>query len=247
VPASLSGFRGEGKALKWSEARPYRRHLREGWPIVLSLIGALFLKYAGGVLFGYRLHLLDELLPGYNLDAWWDDLMLVAVGLLLLLYLSGCLTRWPALTAVILAALTVGNLLRVADLGLKPLPAQGASAGTNLIGEAATVWIGVILIFTAWYWLLESGHGPAGGGPAAGPRDFLFPQQANELLGYSAWRPRYLDYLFLAFCTGVAFSPADVSTLSHRAKVLQMTQAVISQALLVLVAARGINLMASSA
>jgi hypothetical protein len=205
----------------------------------------LGLKYAGGVLFGYRLHLLDELLPGSHLDAWWDGLMLTVCGLLLLLYVSGCLTRWPALTAMILAALTVGNLLRVADLGLKPLPAQGAAAGTNLLGEAATVWIGVVLIFTAWYWLIESGHGRSGGGPAARPRDFLFPQQASEALGYSGWRPRYLDYLFLAFCTSVAFSPADVATLSHRAKVLQMTQATISQALLVLVAARGINLLAS--
>src|SRR5262249_53340732 len=154
------------------------------------------------------------LLPGSNLDAWWNGLMLAVSGLLLLLYLSGWLTRWPALTAAILAALTVGNLLRVADLGLKPLSAQGAAAGTNLLGEAATIWIGVALIFTAGSWLLESGHGPSGRGPAAGTRDFLFPQQASELPSYAAWRPRYLDYLFLAFCTSVAFSPADVATLS---------------------------------
>ena len=139
----------------------------------------------------------------------------------------------------------MGNLLRVADLGLKPLPAQGAAAGTNLIGEAVTVWIGVILIFTAWYWLVESGHGPAGGGPAAGPRDFLFPQQANELLGYSAWRPRYLDYLFLAFCTECGLQS------SRRQHAIAPCQGAaddagdISQALLVLVAARGINLLAS--
>ena len=67
----------------------------------------------------------------------------------------------------------------------------------------------------------------------------------TELAGYPSWQPRYLDYLFLAFCTSVSYSPADTQTLSHRAKVLQMTQASGSQALLALVIARGINLVAS--
>jgi hypothetical protein len=220
----------------------YWRNLQEGCPIAISLLLTLGLRYVGATYFGYHPPILSRLLADPTVGVWWEAGMVACVVVLLLLYASGSLTRWPGLTIAILALFTGGNLLRIGDLAVKPLGEPGAGAGTILLAEAATVWSASVLLFTVWYWLLEQGVSLTH--PTAPPRpDFLFPQQASEVRGYSVWRPAYLDYLFLAFCTSVAFSPADTLTLSHRAKALQMLQALAAQALLALVVARAINQM----
>ena len=62
---------------------------------------------------------------------------------------------------------------------------------------------------------------------------FLFPQltMAPELLestGQTNWKPGYIDYLFLAFNSSTALSPADTAVLGRWAKMLMMLQASIS-------------------
>ena len=62
-----------------------------------------------------------------------------------------------------------------------------------------------------------------------------------EQLGQTDWSPGFVDYLFLAFNTSSALSPADTAALSRWAKLLMMTQAIISLTLIAVVAARAIN------
>ncbi len=50
-----------------------------------------------------------------------------------------------------------------------------------------------------------------------------------------------MDYLFLAFNTSTALSPADTAVLSRWAKLLMMMQALISLTLIAIIAARAIN------
>jgi uncharacterized membrane protein len=57
------------------------------------------------------------------------------------------------------------------------------------------------------------------------------------------WSPNFLDYLFLAFNTGTAFSPTDTAVLSRWAEVLVMTQSLISLLIVVLLAARAVNIL----
>ena len=57
------------------------------------------------------------------------------------------------------------------------------------------------------------------------------------------WSPHFVDYLFLAFNTSTAFSPTDTPALSRWAKVLMMLQAIISLAVLALLAARAVNIL----
>ncbi len=59
----------------------------------------------------------------------------------------------------------------------------------------------------------------------------------------SGWTPHFLDYLFLAFNTSTAFSPTDTAVLSRGAKLGMMAQALISLAILVLIAARAVNIL----
>jgi uncharacterized membrane protein len=57
------------------------------------------------------------------------------------------------------------------------------------------------------------------------------------------WSPHFMDYLFLAFNTSTAFSPTDTAILSRWAKVAMMLQALISLAIIALIAARAVNIL----
>ena len=61
--------------------------------------------------------------------------------------------------------------------------------------------------------------------------------------GHERWSPHFADYLFLAFNTSTAFSPADVPPLSRWAKMLMMIQSMISLLILAVLAARAINIL----
>jgi hypothetical protein len=118
----------------------------------------------------------------------------------------------------------------------------------ELLRSAVVLWFSNILVFASWYWRLDAG------GPSA--RDlrgvhtdgaFLFPQMIivhkDGTTGADGWRPGFVDYLFLAFNTSTAFSPTDVPVLTHWAKLLMMTQATISFATVILLAARAVNIL----
>jgi hypothetical protein len=113
-----------------------------------------------------------------------------------------------------------------------------------LLRSALALWISNVLVFALWYWKLDAG-GPLG-------RDhsrckiasaFLFPQLANDREEYNGWSPQFLDYLFISFNTSTAFSPTDTAVLSRWAKVATMLQSLISLSILVLLAARAVNIL----
>jgi hypothetical protein len=122
-------------------------------------------------------------------------------------------------------------------------------APTTLLLSALLLWCANILVFSLWYWRLD------GGGPAIrqrhapyGSRAFLFPQLQIEsgerrAMGAEHWIPHFVDYLFLAFNTSTAFSPTDTLVLAGWAKLLMMAQASLSLLILVLLVARGINVL----
>jgi hypothetical protein len=119
----------------------------------------------------------------------------------------------------------------------------------QLLQAAAALWIANILVFASWYWHLDAG-GPHQRDLSPGHTDgaFLFPQmtlapEAKIAAGEHTWSPNFVDYLFLAFNTSTAFSPTDVPVLSRWAKVLMMTQALISLLVLALLAARAVNIL----
>jgi hypothetical protein len=121
---------------------------------------------------------------------------------------------------------------------------NGARANApTLLRAAVHMWVVNVLLFGLWYWQLD------GGGPVARPacdvcdRDFLFPQQADERFTASAWRPTFLDYLYVSFTNAAAFSPTDTMPLSRWAKMLMLVQSAISLALAVMVVARAVNIL----
>ncbi|HXE96403.1 MAG TPA: hypothetical protein VN642_08360 [Dongiaceae bacterium] len=119
----------------------------------------------------------------------------------------------------------------------------------QLLRSAAALWVANILVFASWYWRLDAG-GPHKRDQTLGHTDgaFLFPQMTMDpatklAAGEHEWSPNFIDYLFLAFNTSTAFSPTDVPVLSRWAKVLMMTQSMISLLVIALLAARVVNIL----
>src|SRR5262249_34326609 len=99
-------------------------------------------------------------------------------------------------------ALMTGSIV----LLLKTLP-EHRETPAALLRSAAALWITNILIFAAWYWRLDAG-GPNQRDQRSHHHEgaFLFPQMGMK---HGTWSPQFVDYLFLAFNTSTALSPAD--------------------------------------
>lgn len=158
------------------------------------------------------------------------------------------LHRWHvwlghATTAITTFALIHALWVLIVDL------ARHQGEPVDLLQAALVLWSMNIVVFACWYWRLDAGgpHRRSGHRPYFGGA-FLFPQltlpaDAKRAFGGEQWRPRFVDYLFLAFNTSTAFSPTDVPVLSSWAKMLMMVQASISLMTLAMVAARAVNIL----
>jgi hypothetical protein len=136
------------------------------------------------------------------------------------------------------------TLLLLWSLGLliAALPAHREEP-VDLLRSAGALWVANIIVFAVWYWRLDAG-GPLVRDKAPGHTEgaFLFPQMMYPP-PRGTWSPRFVDYLFLAFNNSTAFSPTDVPVLSRWAKILTMLQSMISLAIVIMLVARGINML----
>lgn len=133
--------------------------------------------------------------------------------------------------------LLFSTLLLVLTLGV-----DTAVQAYLLIKDTVLVMLINVLIFSLWYWIIDSPRLRQGTSRESEPWDFLFPQRASSIPRYDAWVPSYPDYLFLAFTTTFAFGPTDTMPLSRRSKVLMLLQATISVITIVVLAGRALSL-----
>ena len=118
-----------------------------------------------------------------------------------------------------------------------------------LLRSGGALWLANVLVFALWYWRLD------GGGPRAretkgdfGSHSFVFPQMQIEKsergrFGVEHWRPRFVDYLFVAFTTSSTFGPTDAPILTQWAKLFTMTQILISLTIMVLLISRAVGVL----
>ena len=175
----------------------------------------------------------------------------VEIGLLLVLLaadparVSGH-RRWLrrlaiALVSLLACAALASTVELIADL------VEGAKvtdSASSLLASGAVIWLGNVLVFSLFYWLLDSG------GPLARYRgehpypDFAFTQHMSPELSPPGWRTQYADYLILALTTSTAFSPTDVMPMARWAKLTMSLQSLISLTVVGLVIARAVNVFA---
>jgi hypothetical protein len=202
------------------------------WPAIIAILADACLYLA--------------LPPALSVGPRW---LLLAVVVFLLIpiviaHWRGNMAITRVLTLVANGVITAAMIASLAFL-VEGLP-KHREASEALLRSAVGLWLTNILVFALWYWRLD------GGGPheRARPKGmlssaFLFPQMLQREGGKarSDWSPEFVDYLFLAFNTSTAFSPTDTAVLSRGAKLGMMAQSVISLAILVLIAARAVNIL----
>jgi hypothetical protein len=145
------------------------------------------------------------------------------------------------LSGVITAALVASLALLIQALPTHKLePVQ-------LLRSAGSLWVSNVFVFAVWYWRLDAG-GPYKRAKVVSHEKgaFLFPQMAlhpESPTKPDSWHPHFIDYLFLSFNTSTALSPTDTQVLSSWAKALMMLQSAISLTIIVLLAARAVNIL----
>jgi hypothetical protein len=151
--------------------------------------------------------------------------------------------RVVTLAFVAFAAIANLTVLRMLIDGI--LHNAQAVSGIQLLASSVAVWIGNVVTFSVLYWQMDRG-GPTGRERAAPVRsDWVFAQE--QLEGDSVgpqWKPEFVDYLFLGFSTATAFSTTDTLPITRRAKLAMMAESAISLLIMVVVAARAINVLA---
>lgn len=120
---------------------------------------------------------------------------------------------------------------------------HAAITGPELLGSAIAIFITNIIVYALWYWEIDS-PGLSSTEWTRNDKDFHFPQQDKGMRDeYSGWRPEFLDYLYLSVTNAVNFAPADSKPITHAAKLLMASQALVSVFTLALVIARSVSIL----
>src|SRR5216683_1566801 len=149
---------------------------------------------------------------------------------------------------VIINGITTLALIGSVILLVRALPSHRETP-LQLLRSGGLLWLTNVIVFALWYWRLD------GGGPTLrheqnkfGSTSFLFPQMQvpHDERGQfecARWRPRFIDYLFVAFTQSSTFGPNDAPLLARWAKVLAMIQIFISLSIVVLLISRAIGVL----
>ena len=148
----------------------------------------------------------------------------------------------------VINGITTLALIGSVILLVRGLPAHRESP-LQLLRSAGLLWLTNVIVFALWYWRLD------GGGPTLrakekkfGSTSFLFPQMQiphDERAQFECvlWRPRFVDYLFVAFTQSSTFGPTDAPLLARWAKALAMVQIIISLTIVILLVSQAVGVL----
>jgi hypothetical protein len=114
--------------------------------------------------------------------------------------------------------------------------------GKSLLFAAFAIFVTNIIIFSIWYWELDS-PGLTGVHKHAAAPKFFFTQMDMTITEAKNWEPEYFDYLYLSVTNSTAFSPSEGKPLIQTTKALMGMQALIALVAVVLVTARAVSIL----
>ncbi len=152
------------------------------------------------------------------------------------------------LLGIVINGITTIALIGSVALLVRALPSHRESP-LRLLFSGGLLWLTNVIVFALWYWRLD------GGGPTVrherkefGSTSFLFPQMQvphDERAQFECarWRPRFVDYFFVAFTQSSTFGPTDAPLLARWAKILSMIQISISLSIVILLISRAVGVL----
>jgi uncharacterized membrane protein len=188
----------------------------------------------------------DQLIPHQLLYNVWLSLILFSILAVVILWAVNNVRRLRLAIFLLNGVFTVQLFVATVLIMVRLLQSTKITV-TTLIVDALVIFVTNILIFALWYWYIDSSKTRFLENTIDRRWDFLFPQRQATFPGYEDWQPRFWDYVFLAYTTSVAFSPADTLPLSRAAKVLMLTQSIIALIAITAVAGTAINILAGNA
>lgn len=123
------------------------------------------------------------------------------------------------------------------------LTGGGRAEGRELITASLNIFVTNIITFGLLYWEMDAGGPSARHMEDPNMPDFLFPQMDVKEVMPPQWIPTFVDYLYLSATNATAFSPTDTLPLTHRAKMLMLSQSLVSLVTVALVTARAVNIL----
>ncbi len=218
-----------------SESAP-ALELEPRWPIVLTI----------AVVFGLTL------LPGrVRVFPPWAVVVIVVVLIAPMagLWLSRAKYRWLRIESAVCTIFVLFGLVTLLvdlkDLFVKMITPPTGVTGIQLLNSSTSLWASNVSLFAVAYWLIDRGGSIARAKGVLGAPDFLFPREEADHELLPPWRPTFVDYLYLAFCTAAAFSPAEAMPMTTRAKLLMMAEGLIALVTVLAIASRAIGLLGS--
>jgi hypothetical protein len=203
---------------------------------------ALAVLAAGGL----RAALPSQLRDG---DARWAFIVVIVVLLgVLIIGDPGRIDRdstWlRVMTGTLIGLISAVNAAAAIRLVAGIIDAVKFSTNANvLLASGGAIWLSNVITFGLWYWDLDRGGAAARARGAGRAPAFVFPEMTNAEYVAPGWYPKFLDYLYLSFTTATAFSPTDVSAIKSWAKLMMMTEEIISLLVAILVVSRAVNIL----
>jgi len=145
----------------------------------------------------------------------------------------------------LIAVMSLSNATSGGRLIVDLVRAKGIRNPSQLLLTGGAIWLTNVIVFGLWYWEFDRG-GPIERAAGTQPYpDFVFPQMMNPELAPPDWEPGFVDYLYVSFTNAMAFSPTDTMPMTRWAKLIMLTQSIISVIIVVLVIARAVNILKS--
>jgi hypothetical protein len=205
------------------------------WQALLAFlaVGAIYLALPGNLVFG---------------PIWFlPTLIVVLIIPTVMTHRTGSRSL-NRLLGIIINGITTVALIGSVALLVRALPSHKESP-LSLLRSGGLLWLTNVIVFALWYWRLD------GGGPTVrheqkefGSTSFLFPQMQiphDERAQFECtrWRPRFVDYFFVAFTQSSTFGPTDAPLLARWAKILSIIQISISLSIVILLISRAVGVL----
>jgi len=203
------------------------------WPVQLTILAAI----------GLQLALPNRLTAGppYLIPAL-EGALLIGMFMATPRQLEHEHPRRRRATLGLTALVSAANIFSLVEL-THFLLHHNVENGRELIIAGMLIWLTNFLIFALWYWEIDRGGPGRRAAGHDGVPDFLFPQMSDDRIEPLAWRPKFLDYLYVSMTNATAFSPTDTMPLTPMAKSIMGVQALVSLVTIGLVVSRAVNIL----
>jgi hypothetical protein len=153
--------------------------------------------------------------------------------------------RWLRITTgLMIATITTATAFEAVRLVVGILTQASFDSAGQLLGIGGIIWVSNVVAYALWYWDLDGGGAAArADGTSSVSPAFVFPEHSLGELVPPGWYPQFVDYVALSFNTALAFSPTDVSPIRPWAKLMMISESLVSLALGALVIAYAVNIL----